>query len=1058
MSAKNRKIFSSDIGDPHRDLTAEEKKAAEIKKIKKGLSDDEVRNFIQKKNLKNISFRKAKKRLAKRRYRQNLPKYKELQISEGDQPRMVVYGRTRIAGQLTFLEAQSKNDSGTYREWLHHCITLTGHEIDGIEAMYIDGNTVNFFGGSFPFPGWATGGTRPDGSSIAYANRVYLDGRTLGSTSQTVNLSGVGQQPTLWDSTHRQRGCAHAWVILVWDSEVFAEGHPNIEFLIRGKKVYDPRSATTVFSNNAALCLADYLIDTSIGLGFDYSMLDENSLIAAANVCDETVTVNAGGSEARYTINGAFDLDLTPSQVIERFEEAMAGNITYVDGTFRFWPGTYRTPVLELTDDDLRSELDIDILGNEDDVFNSVRGVYRDASKDYEETDFPATSVSTYVTTDNEQKIWADLEFPFTVTASMAQRIARIELERSRRQIRVNAYWSLRVLELEPGDNVTLTISRYGWESKVFEVQEVSFGLGTQNEIAVGLLLAEIDSGVFDWNPSIDEQLVNIAPTTTLPNPNLIDAPEGLALESGTSRLYIRSDGTIFSRIYASWTQTQDAYILQGGHVQVQYKKSADSSWNQATPLVGEATFTYILDVQDTVAYDVRVRYVNALGAQSSWTTVSGHMVVGKTEKPTDISSVSGIVDEFGILISWPAITDLDVAGYEVRLGSSWSTSTFLYEGRGTSYRLETQEAGDYTFLVKSKDTSKNYSTNAASTTVSIAVPEYPVVTTALEGVDLVLTWTKPTSLFSIDNYEISYGDTYSGSVSIGNVKGTSFRFKADFGGSRTFWVAARDIANNLGTEGSVTYEIISPSAVVSLRTEVIDNNVLFRWTTPTTHSLPIDHYKLLKGDEYGSATQIGQVTATFSAYIETVGGDFTYWVVPYDSAGNAGTPAATNTIVNDPPDFVILADTDLELEGWYLHNMVIDGDRLVGAVRATESWEDHYIDNSYSTPDDQITAGYPYYVEPTPDNCYAQYTKDYGTTLPPGVIKTGFVQTDIVGSTDLEIRIATSTDGVTWTEQTGAQIYAADSFRYVRIRIIYGDFVELAGQPIGLLLALTYG
>src|SRR5688572_24379219 len=55
--------------------------------------------------------------------------------------------------------------------------------------------------------------------------------------------------------------------------------------------------SSTGFTNNAALCIAKWFT-ADFGMNLPWSGLDEDSVIAAANVCDERVLVQTASSTA----------------------------------------------------------------------------------------------------------------------------------------------------------------------------------------------------------------------------------------------------------------------------------------------------------------------------------------------------------------------------------------------------------------------------------------------------------------------------------------------------------------------------------------------------------------------------------------------------------------------------------------------------------------------------------------------------------------------------------------------------------------------------------------
>lgn len=73
--------------------------------------------------------------------------------------------------------------------------------------------------------------------------------------------------------------------------------------------------------------------------------------------------------------------------------------------------------------------------------------------------------------------------------------------------------------------------------------------------------------------------------------------------------------------------------------------------------------------------YDFRVRTINTLGVASEWETIS-HKVLGKTALPGNVGAITAVPWEDGATFTWPAVADLDLAGYHVLTGVHWQPST----------------------------------------------------------------------------------------------------------------------------------------------------------------------------------------------------------------------------------------------------------------------------------------------------------------------------------------------------------------------------------------------
>ena len=280
------------------------------------------------------------------------------------------------------------------------------------------------------------------------------------------------------------------------------------------------------YSNNAALVIADYLADPWVGMGESWSKINSTALTASANISDEDVDTDAASpptTEKRYTINGSFETSERPGEVLAQMANAMAGHVVYIGGEWHIIAGAYRLAVMELTDSMIVGPMNVSWKRSRRDLFNAVQGTYAAETQNFVETDFPAVTSATYLAEDRGIASPRDIFLPFTTSGLAAQRIAKIELERNRRQIEVQMVCSMAAYELQPGDVVELTHSRYSWATKTFEVQEA--GLDVQEDatgnaaMVVRLKLAEVDVDVYgfavdDYGAPIDPKLLELLSRT----------------------------------------------------------------------------------------------------------------------------------------------------------------------------------------------------------------------------------------------------------------------------------------------------------------------------------------------------------------------------------------------------------------------------------------------------------------------------------------------------------------------------------------------------------------
>lgn len=539
-------------------------------------------------------------------------------------PRKVLYGSTRVGGTIVFMETTESN------KYLHLVIAYACHEVNSWETNGVDG-IVYFDDSSVTYDlstGLANAGSYSGKAKIQIKN---------GTDNQTV-FTDLDSASTLWTSNHRLRGIACAYIRLEYDPNVYMNGVPNISFKINGKKVYDPRTGTTVFSNNSALCLADYLCNTRYGLGADYATeIDETALIAAANICDQSVNLAAGGTETRYTLNGAFDTSVAPETVISDMLSSMAGKLVFTNGKWKIIAGAYGSPSLTFDEDDLRSGLKIQSLVSRRELFNGVKGTFTSVADNYIASDFPPVISSTYIAQDNNEEILKNIQLPFTTSPSRAQRLAKIELLKARQQISLVLPLKLIGLKANVGDVVEVKNTRLGWSGKTFEVTS-STVIFENDTIGVDLELRETNADIYYWATS-EESAYDASPNTNLPNPFNVGTVTNFAWTQ--DKFFVNGLGSL------SWTAPADVLIAYY-KLRIEYDNLVTGSKTDAqiARIKRETTVygtSYTITDLPAGKYYAYITSVNQLGVSSA--TYPLNFTV---PAPPIISRVSGLELDLG--------------------------------------------------------------------------------------------------------------------------------------------------------------------------------------------------------------------------------------------------------------------------------------------------------------------------------------------------------------------------------------------------------------------------
>ena len=653
------------------------------------------------------TYSSIQRRKAARAARVGLNQGRTFMTREAITARQTIYGQIRTSGPLVFID-----ETGTNNEYLHMVVALAGHECEEITTVYFNDEALTLDG---------SGNVTSPSKYVGHA-RVK---KHLGSPTQAADSDLVSESPR-WTSAYRGRSVCYVYVRLKWSTEVFPSGWPNISALVKGKKVYDPRTATTAWSANWALCLADFMTDERLGLGTPYSTLDDTALQAAANVADENVTINPSGTEKRYTINGQISAESAPGDAIDQMVRAGSGFCGYIGGKWVIHAGAYRTPTVALDENDLRGPVRAQTKLSRAENFNAAKGVFTSPENQWQPSDYPEVTNATYESQDDGVRIYRDFEWPFTTSNATAQRLSKIALERVRQPITVNLSCKLTAMQVQAGDNVQLTIARFGWTNKVFEVVSSKFIVDQQSSgpaLGYDLILRETASGVWDWNDG-EETEIDLAPNTNLPDPRTVAAPTSLLLESSSSEIFTQIDGTVIPRIKANWTLPADTFVQSGGYIRTEFIRTADipvdpadAEWISWTLVRGDVVEEYFTDVESGVNYSIRIRSENTLRASSDWVSdtitvgqktsapgvVTGITLSGANSAPFIGTAISVSIGDWCSNISWTEPADKDISHYEVKVTATDSDAAVdyryvSYSGESLIETTETNVNVKYTF------------------------------------------------------------------------------------------------------------------------------------------------------------------------------------------------------------------------------------------------------------------------------------------------------------------------------------------------------------------------
>ena len=678
--------------------------------------------------------------------------------------RKIIYGQMRVGGNVVFIA-----HSGSDNKYLHLAVVFATHHINSYEEVWFNDNKI-----------WtAAGGFQDD-----WGTYVTMDTTKLGTSGQSA--SSVLTPISEWTADHKLSGIAYLAFKLEWNQDKFPQGVPNITAVIKGKRVFDPRTSVTAYSTNPALCLRDYMLDQSYGLGESNVNIDSTALEAAADLCDEQVSIDAGGTQDRYQCNGVIDTANQIKANIEQLLASMGGKLTYSGGKYFVDGAEYKTPTHTFTEADVISEIQTQTKQSRRGIYNGVKGIFVSEEKNYKVLDYPAQISSTYATEDGDP-LYLDMPLPFVTNNLQAQRLAKIALLKSRQQVVITMTVNLKGLQVKVGDTIQVTNDRLGYSSKVFEVIDYSLAIGDGQALAVNLVCIETASAIYDWTTSDEEDFLSGGE---------LDLYDGRTVDNVTSltltEIGLRGpDGGVSSSVQLAWTAPDDAFIE---FYKIRYNKNGTTDYFEVQ---SRETNVLISGLDITSNYDFRVQAENLLGVTSTGTTLSNQALNGDTtapSAPTGGAATGGIQT---ITAEWTNPNDIDFKHVEVFVNTSDSipaSPTAVVDGEeyvvtglsGAVTRYFWLKAVDFSGN-KSAATASFNATSVVATTTDIGAG---AVTTTEIGDDAV-TVTKLANVLQSTNYvsgsagweintdgDVEFSDgTFRGTLVVGGTTLSTSRF-----------------------------------------------------------------------------------------------------------------------------------------------------------------------------------------------------------------------------------------------------------------------------------------
>tara|TARA_R110001606_G_scaffold350224_1_gene500324 strand:- start:797 stop:4195 length:3399 start_codon:yes stop_codon:yes gene_type:complete len=625
------------------------------------------------------------------------------------EPIPVIYGERRVGGVRVFVSTKDVS-GGDKNEFLYIALAMAEGEVESITNIHIDDEPI---------------------TNAKFAGLVTINTHT-GSDDQTYD-SLLTEANAGWTSNHRLRGVAYLAIRLKWDEDVFS-GMPEITGLVKGRKLYDPRtpSAAAAYSNNPALCIRDYLTNARYGKGLPSSAINDTLFGSAATDCDESVIFYQGASGGKlFECNAVIQTDEELFGNLEKLLMGCRGFLPYSQGLYGLSIDKSGTSVFAFNTDNMIGG--ISIKGEQkEDKFNRVIAKFANPDVDYQpdEATWPdpgSDEETSFLAQDNGTLLVEELTLDTITNYYAARDMARVILLRSRNSLRTSFRATSEALQLSVADIVTVQHPTPGWTTpKPFQVENIQLNYDGTCDVA----LIEYDPSIYTYDLSAPQTSY---PDTDLPDPNSVTPPTSLVTSASTS---VALDGTIVTSVEVSWTASLDSFVSQ-----------YDVQWStDNTNFESVVTDNVIFTVSPAIAgatYYFKVRAINSLGVKSSFVSANQGSA-GDSIAPALPTSLSATAGYKSISLEWTNPADKDFSNVEV-YRATLSGGTFALVatvGGGWSANAEFLNGGlaDATaFFYKFK--SVDYSGNKSAFTAEVTATTNAA---AINGSDGTSTFTAP--------------------------------------------------------------------------------------------------------------------------------------------------------------------------------------------------------------------------------------------------------------------------------------------------------------------------
>jgi hypothetical protein len=586
----------------------------------------------------------------------------------------VLYGELRIGGNRVYYGFAGANNKDL---WM--VLTLSEGEcegiaqIEGVDQIFLDDKIYTDFGGLVSY--WFHAGT---------STQTY-----------DTNLNAVLPE---WEDA--QRYLAYMVFKCEYDKNYF-QRVPKFNVVLKGRKVYDFRDATTAYSNNLVLCLHDYITSDRYGPGLATAKIDYPSWISAANYCDLK----------GFELNMLISKNKNSGNIIDEIKAHGRLRMNWFNGKYslRYADLNYEAVAMELTDDHLAQGRDgkLNVSLAEPTSFKRPHGLkikWRDPDNAYVEDDLPVGDqvgdIKTYNLLGCTDRQQAGIMGTYVLERAILDRTLTASLRDD-------------ALRLEPWDIVKATWTDFGLTDQYLRVR----GVELSPEGHVGVKFAY--EALALYNDVFDLVVADVY-ECTLPDPT--EVPPSVTDVILAEELYDYRLRT-FTRLNVTYIGPSFAWFI-GVNVYLSYD---NVNWEffgfvESGP-ASQGDFS-IDPVEEGTTYYLILASVSLHGPEQSLAAgfKGARTILGYDTVPPSLYALFAVANANCVNLYADKLPSPDIEIYEFRLGG-WSGGIFLASLRSPNLSLYGVKPGSHTFYCNTLSNNGFYGETPRSAAVVLLEP-----------------------------------------------------------------------------------------------------------------------------------------------------------------------------------------------------------------------------------------------------------------------------------------------------------------------------------------------